>query len=80
MYRGNALWKHGLVKLKSNITMTFGQEETMLLNSNIASVITLLNSSGEQFDFKITNDGKGGQNLNVVAPNNIIRQILMLFE
>lgn len=68
------------VKLKSDITITFGPQDTVFLNSNIAAVITLLNSSGEQFDFKITNDGKGGQNLNVIAPSSIIRQILMLFE
>lgn len=67
-------------KLKSNIVISFEEEDTLLLNINIASVITILNSSGEQFDFKITNDGKGGQNLNIVAPSYIIGKILALFE
>ena len=68
------------ISLKSNITISFDKDHTMDLNMNIGSVITILNSSGEKFDFKITNDGEGGQNLNIIAPSHTIYQILALFE
>nr|WP_307991180.1 hypothetical protein [uncultured Niameybacter sp.] len=68
------------INLKSNIIISFDKDHTMDLNMNIGSVITILNSSGEKFDFKITNDGEGGQNLNIVAPSHTIYQILALFE
>lgn len=68
------------IKLKSNIIITFGPEDGILLNSKMADVMMLLNHSGEQFDFKITSNGEDGQNLNVIAPSYIIGKVLALFE
>lgn len=68
------------IKLKSNIIITFSQEDTILLNEKMSDIIMLLNISGEQFDLKMTGDSKGGQNLNVIASSYIIGQILALFE
>lgn len=68
------------INLKANITISFDKEHTMNFNMNIGSIIMILNSSGEKFDFKITNDGEGGQNLNIVAPAHTIYEILALFE
>ncbi|MBU3811142.1 MAG: hypothetical protein H9893_05750 [Candidatus Niameybacter stercoravium] len=47
----------------------------MHINSNIEGAIARLNSLGEQFDFKITNDRRSGQNLNALAPSTVIEQI-----
>lgn len=67
-------------ELTCNIMINFSEEDTILLTKNISHMMRLLNNSGEQFDFKMTNDGIGGQNLNVIAPMYLTRQILGLFK
>lgn len=66
--------------IQANITISFDKDHTMAFNMNIESIIMILNSSGEQFDFKITNDGEGGQKLNITAPTKVLYKILALFE
>lgn len=47
----------------------------MHINGNMEGAITLLNRLGKQFDFKIADDRRNGQNLNTLIPSTVIEQI-----
>ncbi|MGL4798763.1 MAG: hypothetical protein ACRCWY_05095, partial [Cellulosilyticaceae bacterium] len=67
-------------KLQASVSVHFGEADIQILNENIGNVIVCLNSVGEKYDFTITKDEKGGQNLNITSTTQVISKVMALFE
>lgn len=66
--------------LRTSMIINFNQENLHKLNNQVGSVIMMLNTAGEKYDFSITKNDDGGQNLSVVSQTEIVSKITALFN